>query len=215
MVLEAVSGTSPTQQWDLSSSFSPSKSQSTQSSAHGSISRSSESTSFPVANLYAEAVDVVSLSDSAPTASSATTGSASSPETLPPIHTAVEEEAYNYDDGDNMSEDSSGTAVIVGHPCSDEEEDSAERRWRRAEQRGNDIRRARAPPCPKAVGTECFLKAIVVSSLYHSPVLSICASFAPQMYVHIQALVICECAGPHRRLLLSSCLLRTLCVAPR
>ena len=64
-----------------------------------------------------------------------------------------------------MSESSSGTAVIVPHPDgSDTEEDTEERRWRLAEQRGNDIRRARAPPCPKEVGRECFFKVIVVSA---------------------------------------------------
>ncbi|KAL0048569.1 hypothetical protein WJX82_006030 [Trebouxia sp. C0006] len=39
---------------------------------------------------------------------------------------------------------------------------SPQQQWRLAEQRGNDIRRARAPPCPKAVGPDCFLKVIVV-----------------------------------------------------
>lgn len=67
----------------------------------------------------------------------------------------------SFDSDDSMSEQSSGTAVMVGHPCSDEE-DTAERRWRLAEQRGNDIRRASAPPCPKAVGTKGYLKVIVV-----------------------------------------------------
>ena len=66
-----------------------------------------------------------------------------------------------FDNDDSMSEQSSGTAVMVGHPCSDEE-DTAERRWRLAEQRGNDIRCASAPPCPKAGGTEGYLKVIVV-----------------------------------------------------
>lgn len=71
----------------------------------------------------------------------------------------------SFDNDDSMSEQSSGTAVMVGHPCSDEE-DTAERRWRLAEQRGNDIRRASAPPCPKAVGTEGYLKVIVVRRSY-------------------------------------------------
>ncbi len=112
--------------------------------------------------LQDDALDLPSFSSTDSLASSVTSGSMFTSEALPPVHTNIEDGEYNYDDGDSMSESSSGTAVMVTHPCSDEE-DTAERRWRLAEKRGNDIRRARAPPCPKGVGTDCFLKVIVVS----------------------------------------------------
>ena len=70
---------------------------------------------------------------------------------------------FNSDDfeGDAMSESSTDTHIVVPHPGSDEE-DSAERRWRLAEQRGNDIRRARSVPSPRFQGTSSFLNVIVV-----------------------------------------------------
>lgn len=70
---------------------------------------------------------------------------------------------FNSDDfeGDAMSETSTDTHIVVPHPGSDEE-DSAERRWRLAEQRGNDIRRARSVPSPRFQGTSSFLNVIVV-----------------------------------------------------
>ena len=72
-------------------------------------------------------------------------------------------------EGDAMSETSTDTHIIVQHPDSDEE-DSAERRWRLAEQRGNDIRRARSVPSPKFQGTSTYLKIIVVRlQLYIQP----------------------------------------------
>lgn len=64
-------------------------------------------------------------------------------------------------EGDAMSESSTDTHIIVPHPGSDEE-DSAERRWRLAEQRGNDIRRARSVLSPRFQGTTTYLKVIVV-----------------------------------------------------
>lgn len=64
-------------------------------------------------------------------------------------------------EGDAMSETSTDTHIVVPHPGSDEE-DSAERRWRLAEQRGNDIRRARSVPSPRFQGTSSFLNVIVV-----------------------------------------------------
>ena len=102
-----------------------------------------------------------SLSECDPASSLGHTDSLFISDTLPQVHTDHECQD-SFDDDDSMSEGSSGTAVMVGHPCSDEE-DTAERRWRRAEQRGNDIRRASAPPCPRAVGTEGYLKVLVVS----------------------------------------------------
>ena len=60
---------------------------------------------------------------------------------------------------DNMSEASSDSHIIVTHP---DEEDSAERRWRLAEQRGNDIRRAQSVPSPRVQGTSSYLKVMVV-----------------------------------------------------
>ncbi|KAL0043126.1 hypothetical protein WJX79_009877 [Trebouxia sp. C0005] len=133
-MLEAVDGSSPQQAWNLSSSLSSSEVQ-----------------------MYQRPSSLASASEDA---SSVVEGNTFSPEGLPPLHTAMEDRDYN--DGDSMSVASAGTAVMVGHPGSDEEEDTAERRWRLAEQRGNDIRRARAPPCPKAIGPDCFLKVIVV-----------------------------------------------------
>ena len=117
--------------------------------------------SSPAASQTAQVADATSPSGA--DASSVAAGNTFAPEGLPPLHTAMEDRDYNYNDSDSMSVTSAGTAVMVGHPGSDEEEDTAERRWRLAEQRGNDIRRARAPPCPKAIGPDCFLKVIVVS----------------------------------------------------
>jgi len=161
--LEAVDGSSPQQQWNLSSSLSSSEMQMYQRpSSLASASEGDDSgTHFsPAASQAAQVADATSDAD----ASSVAAGNTVPPEGLPPLHTAMEDRDYNYNDSDSMSVTSAGTAVMVGHPGSDEEEDTAERRWRLAEQRGNDIRRARAPPCPVAIGTDCFLKVIVVSS---------------------------------------------------
>ena len=98
---------------------------------------------------------VVSGSDSA------TSDSLYAPEDLPPLPTSPDYGGYSYSDEDDMSQSSSNTAVMVENPCSDEE-DNAERRWRLGVQRQDDIRRAQAPPCPRAEGTERFLKVIVV-----------------------------------------------------
>ena len=163
-VLEAVDGSSPQQQWNLSSSLSSSEMQTYQrpsSLASASEGDDSEIHFSPAASQTAQVADATSPPGA--DASSVAAGNTFSPEGIPPLHTATEDGGYNYNDGDSMSETSAGTAVMVGHP-DDEEEDTAERRWRLAEQRGNDIRRARAPPCPVAIGTDCFLKVIVVSS---------------------------------------------------
>ena len=134
----------------------------------------------PAASQTAQVADATSPSGA--DASSVAAGNTFSPEGLPPLHTAMEDRDFNYNDSDSMSVTSAGTAVMVGHPGSDEEEDTAERRWRLAEQRGNDIRRARAPPCPKAVGTDCFLKVIVVSSslllYWHAAHLELTSSYS-------------------------------------
>lgn len=162
-MLEAVDGSSPQQAWNLSSSLSSSEVQMYQrpsSLASASEGDDSENHFSPAASQTAQVA--AATSPSAADASSVVEGNTFSPEGLPPLHTAMEDRDYN--DGDSMSVASAGTAVMVGHPGSDEEEDTAERRWRLAEQRGNDIRRARAPPCPKAIGPDCFLKVIVVSS---------------------------------------------------
>ncbi|DBA78230.1 TPA: hypothetical protein ACH3X2_008186 [Trebouxia sp. C0005] len=160
-MLEAVDGSSPQQAWNLSSSLSSSEVQMYQrpsSLASASEGDDSENHFSPAASQTAQVA--AATSPSAADASSVVEGNTFSPEGLPPLHTAMEDRDYN--DGDSMSVASAGTAVMVGHPGSDEEEDTAERRWRLAEQRGNDIRRARAPPCPKAIGPDCFLKVIVV-----------------------------------------------------
>ncbi|DBA76352.1 TPA: hypothetical protein ACH3X1_010063 [Trebouxia sp. C0004] len=162
-VLEAVDGSSPQQQWNLSGSLSFSEMQMYQrpsSLASASEGDDSETLFSPAASQTAQVAD--GTSPAGADASSVAAGNTFSPEALPPLHTAMEDRDYNYNDGDSMSVTSAGTAVMVGHLGSDEEEDTAERRWRLAEQRGDDIRRARAPPCPKAVGTDCFLKVIVV-----------------------------------------------------
>lgn len=186
-VLEAVDGSSPQQQWKLSSSLSCSELQMYQHpSSLASASEGDDSgTHFsPAASQTAQVADATSPSGA--DASSITASNTFAPEGLPPLHTAMEDRDYNYNDSDSMSVTSAGTAVMVGHPGSDEEEDTAERRWRLAEQRGNDIRRARAPPCPKAVGPDCFLKVIVVSPclpLYwhaaHSKLSSFYSALAP------------------------------------
>lgn len=141
----------------------------------------------PAASQTAQVADATSPSGA--DASSVTASNTFAPEGLPPLHTAMEDRDYNYNDSDSMSVTSAGTAVMVGHPGSDEEEDTAERRWRLAEQRVNDIRRARAPPCPKAIGPDCFLKVIVVSS---SASWSACSALTP----HSTLLCICTHHDP-------------------
>lgn len=63
-------------------------------------------------------------------------------------------------EGDAMSESSTDTHIVVPRPGN--EEDSAERRWRLAEQRGIDIRRASSVLSPRFQGTTSYLKVIVV-----------------------------------------------------
>jgi len=189
-VLEAVDGSSPQQQWNLSSSLSSSEMQMYQRpSSLASASEGDDSgTHFsPAASQAAQVADATSDAD----ASSVAAGNTVPPEGLPPLHTAMEDRDYNYNDSDSMSVTSAGTAVMVGHPGSDEEEDTAERRWRLAEQRGNDIRRARAPPCPKAIGPDCFLKVIVVSS-------SVSLSACYALILHFILLCICTVFQEHK-----------------
>ena len=86
----------------------------------------------------------------------------SAPAHLPQLHTGLADQD-GLDNDDSMSVGSSDTGVMVDeHACTDEE-DTAERRWRRAEQRGNDIRRASTSIRPRAAGLEGYLKVIVVS----------------------------------------------------
>ena len=136
-----------------------------------------------------------SVSESDPASSLGHTDSVFIPDTLPRVQIDHEYQG-SLDDDDSMSEGSSGTAVMVGHPCSDEE-DTAERRWRRAEQRGNDIRRASAPPCPRAVGTEGYLKVIVVSVPFNNAFLCciIDPLFQPSHALHLQPQYSRICSG--------------------
>lgn len=68
-------------------------------------------------------------------------------------------------EGDAMSESSTDTHIVVPRPGN--EEDSAERRWRLAEQRGIDIRRASSVLSPRFQGTTTYLKVIVVCICAH------------------------------------------------
>lgn len=176
-VLEAVAGTATEQSWSMASGLSRTP-QAPESPASSSLSVDSDApadipglATGTQACLQGGLEAVVqngqfsspSLSTSELPMSSVQTSSLVNPGPLPCLLTDLRDDD-SFDDDESMSEESSGTAVMVGHPCSDEE-DSAERRWRQAEQRGNDIRRASAPPCPRAMGTEGYLKVIVVSCL--------------------------------------------------
>ncbi|KAL3141918.1 hypothetical protein ABBQ32_004572 [Trebouxia sp. C0010 RCD-2024] len=173
-VLEAVAGTATEQSWSMASGLSRTP-QAPESPASSSLSVDSDApadipglATGTQACLQGGLEAVVqngqfsspSLSTSELPMSSVQTSSLVNPGPLPCLLTDLRDDD-SFDDDESMSEESSGTAVMVGHPCSDEE-DSAERRWRQAEQRGNDIRRASAPPCPRAMGTEGYLKVIVV-----------------------------------------------------
>lgn len=170
-MLEAVADTSPEQSWSLASALSPTAAASeSESTASLSQNAPAEASDSAVASTYSaqqsddqntiEHLPFPSLSGSDLSSPLIGTDDLVSPGPLPHLQTNLGEDD-SYDNNDSMSEQSSGTAVMVGHPCSDEE-DTAERRWRLAEQRGNDIRRASAPPCPKAMGTEGYLKIVVV-----------------------------------------------------
>ena len=182
-VLEAVAGTATEKNWGMASGLSrtaqapkspssSSLSQHTEASAdisHVATGSQACSQNDPEADVQNSQLSSPSLSGSELPMSSVQTSSLVDPGPLPRLQTETTA-SDSFDDDESMSEESSGTAIMVGHPCSDEE-DSAERRWRRAEQRGNDIRRASAPPCPRAVGMEGYLKVIVVSCLlvwYHA-----------------------------------------------
>lgn len=175
-VLEAVAGTSPEQSWSMASGLSrtaraaeiPSSSflsENTEAPEDASASTIASQISSPNELLSdgqnsTEHIPLPSLSGSDLSSSLIRTNTHVPTGPLQHLQTDLRDND-SFDNDDSMSEQSSGTAVMVGHPCSDEE-DTAERRWRLAEQRGNDIRRASAPPCPKAVGTEGYLKVIVV-----------------------------------------------------
>lgn len=173
-VLEAVADTSPEQSWSLASGLSPtaaaSESVSSTSLSHNAPAEASSSAVASKASTHSvqqsdgqnttEHIPLPSLSGSDLSSTLIVTDALVSPDPLPELQTNLGEND-SFDNDESMSEQSSGTAVMVGHPCSDEE-DTAERRWRLAEQRGNDIRRASAPPCPKAMGTEGYLKVVVV-----------------------------------------------------
>lgn len=172
-VLEAVAATSPEQSWSTASGLS-SLAGTSASPFHSSSSQHTDpqadvsaSQAFSHSDLQAdgqndtEQLPLPSLSGSDLPSSPIRAHTHVPPGPLPHLQTDLRDDD-SFDNDDSMSEESSGTAVMVGHPCSDEE-DTAERRWRLAEQRGNDIRRASAPPCPKAVGAAGYLKFIVVS----------------------------------------------------
>lgn len=176
-MLEAVAGTATEQSWSIASGLSRTP-QAPESPASSSLIQVTEgpavipglapgtqacSQGGLEADDQSGQLSSPSLSGSELPMSSVQTSSLVDPGPLPRLQTDLRDDD-SFDDDESMSEESSGTAVMVGHPCSDEE-DSAERRWRQAEQRGNDIRRASAPPCPRAVGTEGYLKVIVVSCL--------------------------------------------------
>lgn len=170
--LEAVVGIFPEQTWSMASglSLTPQASESPSSSslsqntealeASGSAVTSSPSELQSDGQNNNEHIPLPALSASDLSSSLIGTNTPDSPGPL--LHLQADSRDDDiFDNDDSMSEQSSGTAVMVGHPCSDEE-DTAERRWRLAERRGNDIRRASALPCPKAVGTKGYLKLIVV-----------------------------------------------------
>lgn len=122
---------------------------------------------------------------------------------LLPGDSPVSDSPFGSDDlEDNMSEASSDSHIIVTHP---DEEDSAERRWRLAEQRGNDIRRAQSVPSPRVQGTSSYLKVMVVClHLHHRKLTQAavderscpkeCHSPIPSTSSFIS--VCCDCPGP-------------------